>query len=103
MVLMFLRISLIRKIAMKTIEWFYLRLKNKYKEGDVVLKSLESILNNSRMISKEISKEYIDNVCRKHFQDYDLDKCEEFTFGFTDQDRENYRKFAIDLIEGLSS
>lgn len=87
---------------MNTIKWIYLRLKNKYREEEDVLQTLESLINEYQLIKKQISAEYIDNVCRKHFCDYDLDKCEEFSFGFTEQDRINYRQFATDLIEGLT-
>lgn len=86
---------------MKFLYWLILRLKNKYKEDNTVVLQLQDILDNYTIISKKISPSYIDNICKKHFIDFDMEKCSDLSFGFSEEERSKLRNFALDIINGL--
>lgn len=86
---------------MNLVKWLYARLKNKYHEDEEVLLRLNYFMANYRVVKNKVNNDYIDSICKKHFVDYDMEKCEEFTFGFTEQERDKFRTFAIDLINNL--
>jgi hypothetical protein len=87
---------------MHLVKWLYLRLKNKYKETDDILIKLDHLINNYRLVKIHTSNDYIDSICRKHFADYDMEPCDEFTFGFSEEEKNKFRNFAADLINNLT-
>jgi hypothetical protein len=87
---------------MNILNWIVLRLKNKYKENPDVLQLLQNIVKDNKVIDKnKLNNTYIDNILSQHFPDYKLDKCEEFTFGFTEDQRDVQRTIAREIVEGL--
>ena len=86
---------------MQFLSWLYLRLKNKYHEDNTVLHELENLIKEYRLIQKKIIPSFIDDICKKHFVDFDMDKSEDLHFGFSEQDRARYRNFVIDIIGQL--
>ena len=87
---------------MNTLNWIVSRLKNKYKESPDIIQLLQNIIKNNKIIDKNrLNDTYIDNILSQHFPDYKLDKCEEFTFGFTEEQRDVHRTIAREIVEGL--
>lgn len=87
---------------MNILNWIVLRLKNKYKENSDVLQLLQNIVKDNKIIDKnKLNNTYIDNILSQHFPDYKLDRCEEFTFGFTEDQRDVQRTIAREIVEGL--
>ena len=87
---------------MNTLNWILLRLKNKHKETPDIVQLLENIIKNTKIIDRnKVNDIYIDNILSQHFPDYKLDKCDEFTFGFTEDQRNLHRTIARQIVEGL--
>lgn len=86
---------------MKFLQWLHLRLMNKYHEESDIVMQLKDILENHVIISKKISPKYIDSICTKHFIDFEMEKCPDLSFGFSEEERARLRNFALDIINGL--
>lgn len=87
---------------MKFLEWLYLRLKNKYHEDHEILYQLKSILDSCNLVDKKIDTDFVDDICRKHFIDFDMEKTPDLQFGFSEQDRCRYRNFVLDIVGTLT-
>ena len=80
------------------LEWLVKRLANKYHEDDIIVKQLNSIRNDFFIVPKKISISLINSLCRKHFPDFDMDKCPEFSGGFDEDERRRIRNLIIDTL-----
>lgn len=86
---------------MTFLNWLYLRLKNKYNEDHEILYQLKSILDSCSLIDKKIDAQFVDDICKKHFVDFDLEATPDLDFGFSEEDRSRYRNFVLDIVGSL--
>lgn len=86
---------------MNFLNWLYLRLKNKYNEDPEILYQLNDIIKNYKLINTNIDIEFIDNICKNHFVEFDMEKTPDLTFGFTEEDRNKYRGFVLDILKNI--
>lgn len=83
----------------KFLSWLYHRLNNKYNEEDIVLARLADIIHNYQIINQSVSMKYIDEICKKHFVQFDLDD----EFGFNDKFKNQIRYLLIDVIADIGT
>jgi hypothetical protein len=79
--------------------WFIKRLKNKHKEDPEVIKQLSNLLSNNVMLPKELSLDTIDKQCKLFYPDFDLDRSPEFTFGYSENERQHMRRMIVSVIQ----
>lgn len=79
--------------------WLSSRLRFRFKEDDVIVGDLDNILLNYKLIPKKISIDLIDNICKKHYPDFELEKVPDLNMGYTEQERMQIRNFVIDIIK----
>lgn len=82
----------------KFLNWLYYRLKNQYNEEDIVLARLADIVHNYTIVNTSINRSYIDNICKKHFIEYDL---EDDFGGFTADFKEKLRNLIVGVISDI--
>lgn len=87
---------------MNFLNWLYLRLQNKYQEDQEVLHELKQIIDEYSLVKMNIKSTFIDDICKKHFVDFDMEKTPDLNFGFSEQDRCRYRNFVMDIITNIS-
>jgi hypothetical protein len=86
---------------MEFLKWLLMRLQYKHKENNDIILTFKNILQNSIIISNKIDPKYIDTICAKHFIDFNMEKCDDLSFGYTEEERSKLRSFALDIINGL--
>lgn len=92
--------TIIRKNEpVKFLSWLYHRLNNKYNEEEVVLARLADIIHNYQIINQSINSKYIDEMCKKHFVQFDLDD----GYGFDNQFKNQLRYLIIDMIADIGA
>ncbi len=74
--------------------WLYFRLKNKYREDDIILNRLADIVHNFTIADTSIKKSDVEALCKKHFIQYDMDG----EYGFTQEMKDRLRDLVIDTI-----
>lgn len=79
--------------------WLANRLQFKFKEDPTITNSLNNILSNYKLIPKRIPIELIDEICKKHYPDFDLEKVSDLNMGYTNKERMQIRDFVIDIIK----
>ena len=87
---------------MDFLNWLYLRLKNKHHEQNDILYKLSDIIKHYKLTPLNINTQFIDQMCKKHFPDFDMDKVEGLNFGFSEEERARYRNFVIDIISTIT-
>lgn len=83
----------------KFLSWLYHRLKNKHNEEDIILNRIADIIHNYQIINQSVSMKYIDEMCKKHFVQFDFDK----EFGFEAEFKDQLRFFIIDIISDIGA
>lgn len=83
-------------------EWLYLRLKNKYNEDNIVLDRMSDILHNYSITSKSVDLEFVDNICKKHFIDFDFDQDDTFQTAMNEELKNKLRYFVLDILQSAS-
>jgi hypothetical protein len=78
--------------------WLSKRLSNKYKEEKIIIDNIDAIKNNFFIIPKKISLNFVDKICKKHFPDFDFDKCPEFHGGFDEDERRKIRNIVLETL-----
>jgi hypothetical protein len=78
--------------------WLSKRLTNKYQEDKSVIDNINSLSDNFFIIPKKIPLTFIDQLCKKHFPDFDMDKCAEFRGGFDEDERRKIRSIVIETL-----
>lgn len=81
------------------LKWLSSRLQFKFKEDNTITNSLNNILVNYKLIPKKIPIELIDEICKKHYPDFDLEKVPDLNMGYTHTERMQIRNFVIDIIK----
>ena len=80
------------------LDWLSKRLENKYQEEIDIVKHIQYIRDNFLIVPKKISLSFIDTICKKHFPDFDMDKCKEFSGGFDEDERRKIRSIILDTL-----
>lgn len=83
----------------KFLSWLYHRLKNKHNEEDIILNRIADIIHNYQIINQSVSMKYIDQMCNKHFVQFDLDE----EFGFDHKFKNELRFLIIDIISDIGA
>ena len=83
----------------KFLSWLYHRLKNKHNEEDIILNRIADIVHNYQIINQSVSMKYIDQMCNKHFVQFDLDE----EFGFDPKFKNELRFLIIDIISDIGA
>lgn len=81
------------------LNWLSSRLRFRFKEDEAIVGDLDKILLNYKLIPKKIPIELIDNICKKHYPDFELEKVPDLNMGYTEQERMQIRNFVIDVIK----
>lgn len=86
------------------IEWLINRLiyKHHYAENDSIIESLADI----KYILKykpaiDINDQCLDKIISKYYVDFYLDKCEDMTIGFTDDERKSLRQSIKNIVNDI--
>lgn len=74
--------------------WLYFRLKNLYKEEDLVLNRLADIVHNYTISNTSVSRSTIDLLCKKQFPQYELTG----DYGFTPEFKQQLRELVVSTI-----
>jgi uncharacterized linocin/CFP29 family protein len=90
------------QIDKKFIFWFINRLKNKHKENPEILNQFEAIVSNHLFVKKSVPKDMVDNICKKHYPDFDIERADDFALGYTEKDRDHMRNMIVDIINELA-
>lgn len=80
--------------------WIRNRLKNKFHDDQLVINELDNIINNYLLVKKVIPINNIEQICKKYYADWDLEKSE-LSFGMDESDKVNVRTFVINLLKDL--
>jgi hypothetical protein len=86
----------------KLINWVINRLEYKYKENIEIISSLKSLEENFIFIPKKIPIKFVDNICKKHYPDFDMEKTSDLNFGFNEKERMILRNFVINILSQSS-
>lgn len=67
--------------------WLVSRLKLKHHEHDLILKKLEYIIHNKKIIDERVDIKFINGLCNKHYPGFDFDRSEDLNIGYADQEK----------------
>lgn len=83
--------------------WLCKRLlyKHKYSSDSAVILKLEKIIHDAKIKSEPLDKQSIMKILGKYYIDFNLDYCETFPIGYTDQDREKLVQTTLDIIDDV--
>lgn len=81
------------------LSWLYHRLKIKYKEEKIILDRLADIIHNYAIINQTINLRYIDEICSKHFIQFEMDEA----YGFKEEFKNTLRCLVIDVIKDIGA
>lgn len=84
------------------LNWLLNRLKFKYKEDNVILNQVSNLLDNYILFPKKIPINFIDQICKKHYPDFEIDKTPDLNIGYSDKERMQIRNFVVSIIEDVS-
>lgn len=90
------------KDTKKFIIWLSNRLKNKYHENDEIVSIIENISTQYLLINKSIKKNVIDDLCKKYYPDFDIEKTTGLNIGYSKEEQNNIRSMFIDVVNTLS-
>lgn len=74
--------------------WLYHRLKNKHREEDIVLNRIADLVHNYTIVNTSIKKSEIEQLCKKHFVQFDLDE----EYGLPNEFKQKIKELVIDTI-----
>lgn len=86
----------------KFISWLFSRLQHKYNEDISVIQELGNFIANNIIMSKKINISTIDNVCKKFYPDFDIERTAGLDIGFNDSERNSIRNMILESIKELS-
>lgn len=84
------------------IQWLFSRLQNKYKEDLSVIQGLGDFISSNMIIPKQIQVSTIDNICKKFYPDFDIERTDGLDIGFNDAERNHMRGMIVESIKELS-
>lgn len=84
------------------IDWLGNRLEYKYNENKEILQALQVLKDNFIFVPKKINTKFVDEICKKHYVDFDMEKSPDLNMGFTEGDRMRIRNFVLDVISSIS-
>jgi hypothetical protein len=82
--------------------WLKNRLVHKYHETDNdIIDKLDHIIDTKWSFNKSITVEQLENICRKRFIDFDMEKDESdsINIGYTKKQKEDLKQNVFDIIE----
>jgi uncharacterized linocin/CFP29 family protein len=86
------------------LNWIINRLvfKHNYSYEDFVVRNLHKIIvKYSNNFNVNINKKDLDLILSKYYADFFLDNCEDLNIGYSENDRENLRIQAIDMVKDI--
>lgn len=85
------------------LSWLYSRLlyKHKYSIDDPVLVQLDKIIKDLKEQIEPIDKESLVKILSKYYIDFNLDYCETFPIGYTEQNREKLIETTLNIIDDV--
>ncbi len=83
------------------LKWLSNRLAHRHNENNDILVALNSIIDNTVAMPKNLEPELIEKCCKKHFFDFEMDKSYDFKLGYTEEERNNIRKLVIDIYSTI--
>jgi len=84
------------------IDWLGNRLNYKYNEDKEVLQTLQNLKDNFIFVPKKINTKFVNEICKKHYIDFDMEKSPDLNMGFDEGDRMRIRNFVLDIISSIS-
>lgn len=78
------------------------RLKHKYNESSEILSKLQNIHNDYTLIPNKLDITVIDQICKKFYYDFDMEKCTDIKLGYTDEERNRIRIMMINIVNEFS-
>lgn len=85
--------------------WLYKRLlyKHKYSSDSAILLRLEKIIQDAKTKSEPLDKQSIMKILGKYYVDFNLDYCETFPVGYTEQDREKLINTTLNIVNDITN
>lgn len=83
----------------KFMNWMYFRLKNKYKEDEIVLDRVSDIIHNYSIVNTAISVAQIDELCTRVFPHFVLDE----GMGFDEDYKNELRQLVMTTIRYIGA
>lgn len=78
--------------------WLSNRLKLKYHEDDLVLKKLEYIIQNKKIIDERVDVKFINGICNKHYPGFHFDRTEDLQIGYPDQEKKEIYSLVSSIV-----
>lgn len=93
------------KESIDFLTWLYQRLlyKHKYSNDSDVLLKLKKIIQDARIKSEPLDKQSLMKILGKYYVDFNLDYCETFPIGYTDQDREKLIQATLNIFDDITN
>lgn len=85
------------------ISWFFNRIIKKHKEPNIIVTRFKNILSdNKKEFYKIPSTLFIDNLCKKYYPDFEMEKSTEPAWGYTEEERNRIRQFIKDIYVDIA-
>jgi hypothetical protein len=78
--------------------WLHTRLKNKYNEDPEVLKKIQFIIDNKKLIGHHISVHFINAMCNRHYPGWEFEKTPDLEIGYGDHEKRQIYTFVSSLV-----
>ena len=82
--------------------WFFNRCKFKLGVEEHILNKLYALFKNNHIVPKKISSVQLDDMCKKYYADFDMEKSEDINWGYTDDERNKIRKFILGILSDFT-
>lgn len=86
----------------KFLSWLYYRLKNKHNE-EIVLARIADIIHNYNFIQSKFDIDFAEQLCKKHFIEYELSANSDSCYGFNDTLKMRLVNLVIDTIKQVGA
>ena len=74
------------------------RLEHKHKEHSGIISKLLHLRDNFTVLPKSIDLKTIDNICKKAYYDFEMDKSYDLKLGYTEDERNNIRTLILNIL-----
>ena len=85
------------------LNWLKSRLIHKYQEDKLILEKISDIIDRYYFVNKCIDINFIDNVCKKYFIDFDFEYDKSTGMGLTEDFKNKLRYFVINIIQEVGA
>lgn len=78
--------------------WLSSRLQLKYGEDSAVIKKIQYIIDNKRIIDDRIDIKFINGLCNKHYPGFDFDRSEDLKIGYANSEKKQIYTLVSSIV-----